>query len=216
MQQPAKTVKGVEVVKKAAHEKAKDAKAAEEAATKKAKEKAAEKRATTKKAIKKATHKKATLDEATSKGPLETQKMRPSDQVCQRDLETRSATEPSKEPPHDCNDDLRGRDLQDELENLLEEEELYDDDSSPGKEMEANEVEERPRDGPQQGTEGPNEVLLQEWPHHEDMGYTDEPSKQGSARRAKATIDDDKEEQPEGITEPKAATELRATPEPPN
>ena len=43
------------------------------------------------------------------------------------------------------------------------------------------------------------------------MGYTDEPSKQGSARRAEATIGDDEEEQPEGITEPKAATDLQAS-----
>ena len=46
----------------------------------------------------------------------------------------------------------------DKLENLLEEEELYDalddDDISPGKEVEANEGEERPQDGPQKGIEG--------------------------------------------------------------
>ena len=65
-----------------------------------------------------------------------------------------------------------------ELKNLLEEEELCDaldnNDISPGKEVEANEGEERPQDGPQQGIEGPAEELL-EWPHHEDMGYADEP-----------------------------------------
>ena len=53
----------------------------------------------------------------------------------------------------------------DNLENLLEEEELYDalddDDISPGKEVEANEGEERPQDGPQQGIEGPAEELLE-------------------------------------------------------
>ena len=40
--------------------------------------------------------------------------------------------------------------------------------------MEAKEGEERPQDGPQKGIEGPAEELL-EWPHHEDMEYTDEP-----------------------------------------
>ena len=153
------------------------------------------------------------------KGPLETQERCPPVQVCQQDLEARPTTEPNKEPPHDRNDDLRGRELQDDLENLLEEEELYDalndDDSSPGKEVEANEVEEKPRDGPQQGIEGPTEVLLQEWPHHGDMGCTDEPSKQGSARRAEATTDEDDIEVEE-VTTKKAATELRAIPEPPS
>ena len=60
--------------------------------------------------------------------------------------------------------------------------------------MKADEVEEEPQDGPQQGAEGPTKVLLQEWPHHKDMGYADEPSKQGSARRAEATIGDEEEE----------------------
>ena len=50
--------------------------------------------------------------------------------------------------PHNRNNDLREGDLQDELENLLEEDELYDalddDDSSPGEEVKANEVEEEP------------------------------------------------------------------------
>ena len=83
-----------------------------------------------------------------------------------------------------------------ERESLLEEEELDDalddDDSSPGKEVEANEGEEGPQDGPQQGLEGPTEVLWREWPHHEDVGCTDESSKQGPARRSEATFNDGK------------------------
>ena len=64
--------------------------------------------------------------------------------------------------------------------------------------MKANEVEEEPRDGPQQGAEGPAEVLPQEWSHHEDVGPTDEPNKQDPARRAEATTDDDKSPPEEG------------------
>ena len=48
--------------------------------------------------------------------------------------------------PHDRNDDLRGGDLQKKLEHSLEEEEIYDaldnDDSPPGEEVKASEVEE--------------------------------------------------------------------------
>ena len=198
--QPAKTVKGVKVVKKAALEEA----------------------------TKKDLLKRGPLECPSEKGPLETQERRPPDQVCQQDLEIRPTTEPNKEPPHGRNNDLRGGDLQDELEHLLEEEEFYnaldDDNSPPGEEVKANEVEEEPRDGPQQGAEGPTEVLPQEWPHHEDVGYTDEPNKQGPARRAEATFDDDEnrpeEEQPEGAakakatSEPKGATDTEATTEP--
>ena len=54
---------------------------------------------------------------------------------------------------------------------------LDDNDSSPGEEVKVNEVEEEPREGPQRGSEGPTEVMVQEWPHHEDEGPTDEPSK---------------------------------------
>ena len=57
--------------------------------------------------------------------------------------------------------------------------------------MKASKVEEEPRDGPQQGAEGPTKVLLQEWPHHEDVGCTDESNKQGPARRTEATFNDD-------------------------
>ena len=82
------------------------------------------------------------------KGPLETQERRPPDQVCQQDLEIRPTTEPIKEPPHGRNNDLRGGDLQDELENLLDVEEFYDalddDDGPPGEKVKANEVEEEP------------------------------------------------------------------------
>ena len=76
---------------------------------------------------------------------------------------------------------------------------LDDDDGPPGEKVKANEVEEEPRDGPQQGSEGPTEVLPQEWPHHEDVGYTDEPNKQGPARRTEATFNDD-ENRPEKDT----------------
>ena len=96
-------------------------------------------------------------------GPLETPERRPPEQACQQDLETRATTEPNEEPPHDCNDNLRGGDLQGKLKLLLEEEEFHDalddEDSPPGKKVKANEVEEEPRDGPQQGSEGPTEVL---------------------------------------------------------
>ena len=103
----------------------------------------------------------------------------------------------------------------------MEEEELYDAlddvDSPPGEEAKANEVEEEPRDGPQQGAEGPTEVLPQEWLRHEDVGYTEEPNKQGPARRAEATFDDDenrpKEEQPEGTTKAKSTPGCKAAPE---
>ena len=78
--------------------------------------------------------------------------------------------------------------------------------------MKASKVEEEPRDGPQQGAEGPTEVLLQEWPHHEDEGPTNEPNKQGPARRAEATFNDD-ENRPEE-EQPKGATKAEATPEP--
>ena len=90
--------------------------------------------------------------------------------------------------------------------------------------MKANEVEEEPRDGPQRGSEAPTEVLQKEWPHHEDVGCTDESNEQGPARRAEVTFNDDKnrpeEEQPEGATkakatsEPKGATDTEAPPEP--
>ena len=96
------------------------------------------------KAEEEAAIKKAAYEEATRMGPLQTQEIRPSDQVCHQDLETRPTTEPNKEPPHGHNDDLRGRELQVKLEDLLKEEELYNaldnDNSSPGKEVEANEV----------------------------------------------------------------------------
>ena len=77
----------------------------------------------------------------------------------------------------------------------MEEEEFHDalndDDSSPGEKVNVNDVEEESRDGPQQGAEGPTKVLLQEWPHHEDVGCTDEPNDQGPARRSEATFNDD-------------------------
>ena len=68
---------------------------------------------------------------------------------------------------------------------------LDDDDCPPGEKVKANEVEEEPRDGPQQGSEGPTEVLSQEWPHHKDVGCTDESNDQGPARRSEATFNDD-------------------------
>ena len=79
--------------------------------------------------MKKAALTKAALEETTNNdhlkmGPLETQERGPPVQVCQQDLETRPTTEPSKEPPHGSNDDLRGRELQVEFEDLLKEEEL--------------------------------------------------------------------------------------------
>ena len=55
-------------------------------------------------------------------------------------------------------------------------------------------------------------MLPQEWPHREDVGPTDEPSKQDPARRAEATFDDE-EEQPEGITKIKATPEPKAVTE---
>ena len=77
----------------------------------------------------------------------------------------------------------------------MEEEEIYDalddDDSPPGEEVKASEVEEEPRDGPQQGAEESIEVLLQEWPHHEDVGCTDKSNEQGPARRREATFNED-------------------------
>ena len=102
VQQPAKTVEGVKVVKKAAHEKANDAKAAEEAATKKA----ALEEATNKDLLEEGPLKKGPLECPSEKGPLETQVIRPSDQVCIRDLEVGPIIEPIKEPPHGRNDDL--------------------------------------------------------------------------------------------------------------
>ena len=121
--------------KQSVQAKAKDAKAVE---------KAAEKEAAGKKATKKATLKEARNKVLLEKGPLETEEGCPPDQ----DLGTRATNEPIKEPPHDCNDDLRGGDLQGELKLLLEEEEFYDalddDDSPPGKKVKANEVEEEP------------------------------------------------------------------------
>ena len=38
-----------------------------------------------------------------------------------------------------------------------------------------------------------------EWPHHEDVGYTDEPNKQGPAGRTEATFNDE-ENRPEKDT----------------
>ena len=77
----------------------------------------------------------------------------------------------------------------------MEEEEFFntldDDGSPPGKEVKANEVEEEPRDGPQQGSEGPTKVLPQEWPHHKGVGCTNESIEQGPARRAEATFNVD-------------------------
>ena len=35
-------------------------------------------------------------------------------------------------------------------------------------------------------------MLLQEWPHHEDVGCTDEPNDQGPARRSEATFNNEK------------------------
>ena len=85
--------------------------------------------------------------------------------------------------------------MQGELKLLLEEEEFHDafddDDGPPGDKVKASKVEEEPQVGPQQGLEGPTEVLQREWPHHEDVGCTDESSKQGPARGSGATFNDD-------------------------
>ena len=77
----------------------------------------------------------------------------------------------------------------------MEEEEFQDslgnDDNPPGEKVKANEVEEEPQDGPPQGLEGPTEVLQREWPHHEDVGCTDESNEQGPASRTEATFNED-------------------------
>ena len=71
-------------------------------------------------------------------------------------------------------------------------------------------------------------MLLQEWPHHDDEGLTDEPHEQAPARRAEATTNDDgnraKDEsaliegniEVEEVTIKKAASELRAISGPPD
>ena len=76
---------------------------------------------------------------------------------------------------------------------------LGNDDDPSGEEVKANEVEEEPRDGPQQGSEGPTKVLPREWPHHEDVGYTCGSYEQGPARRTEANFNDD-ENRPEKDT----------------
>ena len=154
-----------------------------------------------KKATKKATLKKAALEEATNKdlleegplkrgplechsekGPLETQERGPPVQVCQQDLETRLTTEPSKVPPHDRNDDLRGGDLQDKLESLLEEQE------QPQLQPPASELEQGPPTTRERPNDGPAEVPKQPKKLHHGLAqlqplplesHESDPSKRG-------------------------------------
>ena len=69
--------------------------------------------------------------------------------------------------------------------------------------------------------------MVQQWPHHEDEGPTDEPKEQGPARGAEATTNDDENRaekesaliegniEVEEDTIKKAASEPRAVSEPP-
>ena len=68
--------------------------------------KTALKEATNKNLLEEGLLKKGPLECSSEKGLLETQEMCPPDQACQQDLEIRPTTEPGKEPPHGCNDDL--------------------------------------------------------------------------------------------------------------